>query len=111
MPHVDLPLTHLSQGRTQIPKYEPLHPIRYEPDLKYEATILHVAPTPELRPPQVDAANRELSRFQESQEVKFKGLQRLVAEFVVEKNTEMADLKRAVADLQTSSRDALMEVV
>ena len=35
-----------------------------------------------------------------AQATKFKGLQRLVAEFVVEKNNEMEQLKRAVADIQ-----------
>jgi len=45
-------------------------------------------------------ASKELVKFNSDQEGKFKGLQRLVAEFVVEKNEEMEALKRAVAELQ-----------
>jgi len=58
---------------------------------------------------QVDVAGKDLKTFKTDQESKFKGLQRLVAEFVVEKNEEMAGLKRAVAELQTSSKNAMME--
>ena len=58
---------------------------------------------------QVDVAGKELSKFQAEQEGKFKGLQRLVAEFVVEKNEQMEALTRAVSEMKAASRQYMSE--
>jgi hypothetical protein len=57
----------------------------------------------------VDNASRELAKFQADQNGKFKGLQHLVAAFVVEKNEEIEALKRNVTELKAASTGALSE--
>jgi hypothetical protein len=61
-----------------------------------ECVLCTYADNSHLSSQHVNNASRELTKFQADQNGKFKGLQRLVAAFVVEKNEEIEALQRNV---------------